>query len=80
VVNDALQTIYERFELYDSEALIDRAIDFAMRETTSVFDALYVLTALIADCTLVTADDRLVRATRSRYEDRVLALRDYGSA
>ena len=77
VVGGMLPTIYDRFDLYDSELLMDQALDVAFRSNMSLFDALYVLVAAIENCPLVTADNGLVNATRQRYGDLVVPLSSF---
>jgi predicted nucleic acid-binding protein len=53
-----------------------RAIDLAQRYWCSTYDGVYVATAELADCQLVTADERLVKALGADFGDRVLWLGD----
>ena len=74
VVLSMLETIYDRFDLYNSEALLDEAMRLALRLTISLFDAVYLLVAVLEGCPLVTADRRLFNATRPGYSTNVVSL------
>jgi predicted nucleic acid-binding protein len=52
----------------------DRAIDLALRYWCSTYDGLYVATAELAECQLVTADERLLRTLGTDFDGRVLWL------
>ena len=45
-----------------SGALLDAALEIALATRRTVYDGLYVAAAVTRGCTLVTADDRLVRS------------------
>jgi predicted nucleic acid-binding protein len=52
----------------------DRAFELAIRYWCSTYDGLYVATAELADCQLVTADEFLLRSLGADFTDRVLWL------
>jgi predicted nucleic acid-binding protein len=76
-VSSAVPTLYERFDLFDSWPLLEQAIHLALEVNCTLFDGLYLLVALIEECPLVTADQRLVNATRQRYSDVVVPLASF---
>jgi predicted nucleic acid-binding protein len=59
--------------------LFDDALTLAKQHTLTIFDALYVELALSEGCQLVTADQRLVNASRSRLANTVLSIWEYPS-
>jgi predicted nucleic acid-binding protein len=54
----------------------ERGIELAISYGCSTYDGVYVAAAEIADCPLVTADERLVRSLGPSFERRVLWLGD----
>ena len=54
----------------------DRAIELALRYWCSTYDGVYVATAELASCQLITADERLVRALGAGFAEQVLWLGD----
>ena len=52
----------------------DRAIELALRHWCSTYDGLYVATAELAECQLITADQRLLRTLGNDFGARVLWL------
>jgi predicted nucleic acid-binding protein len=74
VALEALPVLYEQFELYPSERLLESGLDLAVRLNITLFDAVYLNVALRENCPLVTADTGLFNATRQRYSDIVLSL------
>jgi predicted nucleic acid-binding protein len=70
----AVPVLYEQFEFYPADLLLDQAIAVALELNVTLFDAVYLLIALREGCPLVTADTRLFNATRRRYADTVVAL------
>jgi predicted nucleic acid-binding protein len=53
------------FTIIRSGELLDAALEIALATRRTVYDALYVAAAVRRDCTLLTADDRLVRSLAS---------------
>ena len=51
--------------LLPSRLVIKQALRIAVAERRSIYDSIYVALAVQAQCVLITADDRLVRAIRS---------------
>ena len=52
--------------LLPSKLVIKQALQIAAAERHSIYDCIYLALAVQAHCVLITADDRLVRAIRSR--------------
>ena len=52
----------------------DRAIELAVRYGCSTYDGVYVATAELTDCQLVTADERLLRTLGAAFSERILWL------
>ena len=50
------------FVVIAAAPLLEAALEIALATRRTVYDSLYVAAAVSRDCTLVTADDRLVRA------------------
>ena len=67
----ALATLAESpFRRYPALAMLQRA--FELRDTVTVYDAVYVALAESLDCPLLTVDARLARSPGPRCEFRVL--------
>jgi predicted nucleic acid-binding protein len=52
-------------QLHDSLALLEGALEIAVRSARTVYDSLYIALAVALDCRLVTADHRLCNALES---------------
>jgi len=76
VALEALPILYEQFEFYPAEMLLDAAIQLSIELNITLFDAVYLRVALREGCQLVTHDGGLVNATRGRYGETVVALSD----
>jgi predicted nucleic acid-binding protein len=72
----ALESARLSLILYSSEALSSSAFDIAVTYQRSFYDALYVALALEENCQVITADERLVNAVRSRLGETVVWLGD----
>ncbi len=76
----ALRTV--PFRIHPSLALLEGAMEIALRTTRTVYDSVYVALAVALDCPFVTADTRLSNALRSSafssYVRHVAQLKDRG--
>ncbi len=51
-------------EIHSSQLLLEAAVELAVHTVRSAYECLYVALAMLLDCPLVTADERLVGALR----------------
>jgi predicted nucleic acid-binding protein len=72
----ALESARRSLILHSSEPLSSSALEIAMNYQRSFYEALYVALAQQEDCRLITADERLVNALRSRLGETVVWLGD----
>lgn len=62
--------------LWPSDALLSTALDVALAQGCTVYDALYLTLALIHACPFVTADAHLVQTLRGTALERTVRLLD----
>lgn len=61
------------FTIIPSLTLIEQALDIAITFDQTVYDALYVALAVVSKTSLVTADDKLVRALAPHFPVKAIA-------
>lgn len=74
LAREALRLAIQRVAVVQADELVILAMDRAMKQQVSVYDALYVELALREDCQLITADNRFHRALDSESRRQVLPL------
>ncbi len=76
---NARQTLSEfnhvPLEIYDSQPLTPAALEIAMQTDRTVYDSLYLALAVLRQCTMVTADSRLLNAlANTSFSDKITSI------
>jgi predicted nucleic acid-binding protein len=76
---NARQTLIEfnnvPLEIYDSQPLTPAALEIAMQTDRTLYDSLYLALAVLRQCSMVTADSKLLNAlANTDFADSIISL------
>ena len=65
-------------EFYPSAPMLETALNISIKERRSIYDSLYLALALLRECRLITADEKLLNSLRkSPLANHLLWIQDY---
>ncbi len=76
IAREAVDAIARYVLLRPSAGVFNAAVEIALTQGCTVYDAVYIALALNEECPLVTADERLVRGLKSALGDAMIWLGD----